>query len=104
MNNLLGPTQFTLYLAAPVEGTGTPFHHYDLLCPVASAAAHQITSVDPYRGIVTLAAVRSLDPQSRIPIAEPRRGFQIDQILRTRRFVVRIVRFQLEVVSGEEKK
>lgn len=77
VNNLLGPAQFTLYLAAPVEGTGAPFHHDDLLGPVASAAAHQITPVHPYRGVVALAAVRSLNSQPRIPIAEPRRRFQV---------------------------
>lgn len=93
VNNLLRPTQLTLYLAAPVERAGAPFHHDHFLRPVAPAAAHQIAPVDADRRVVTLAAVRSLDAEPGVPLAKPRRRFQIDQVLHARRFVVRVVGF-----------
>lgn len=62
MNRLLRPAQFTLDLTAPVEHARASLHHGDLLCPVASAAAHQVAAVHTPGRVVALAAVRALDP------------------------------------------
>lgn len=95
---LLGPTQLALDLTAPVESARAPLHDHYLLCPVPAAAAHQVTPVHAYTGVVTLPAVRPLDAELGVALAEHGRRLQVDQILRARRFVLRVVRPQLEVV------
>lgn len=70
MDCFLGPAQLALDLTAPVEGTRAPFHHHDLLSPVAAAAAHQVTPVHADAGVVALATVRSLDAELWVPLTE----------------------------------
>lgn len=98
MDGLLGPTQLTLDLTTPVEGTRAPLHHHDLLSPVPPAAAHEVAPVHADASVVALAAVRPRDAQLGVPLAEHRGRFQINQVLHPRGFVFRVVRLQLEVV------
>lgn len=98
MDGFLGPTQFTLDLTTPMEGARTPLHHDNLLRPVPAATTHQVTPVHADAGVVALAAVRPLDPQLGVALAEHRGGLQVHQVLDARRLVLGVVRLQLEVV------
>lgn len=89
----------TLDLAAPVEGTGAPLDHRHLLSLVAPAAAHQIAAVDADAGVVALPSMRTQNTKFRILLAERRRRFHVDEVLAPGRLVLRIVRFQLDVVA-----
>ena len=100
MDDFFRSAELTLYLAAPVEGAGAALHHGDFLRPVPPSTAHQVAAVHADRGVVTLATVRTLDAEPGIALAEAGRRFQIDQILRARWFVFRVVRFQLEVIPA----
>lgn len=93
VNRLPDVTCFALDLATPVERARTPLHHNNLLRTIATAAAHQIATVDTNRRVVALTAVRALDAQTRVLRAEARRRFQIDEVPIAGRFVLGIVGF-----------
>lgn len=95
---LFRSTQFTFHFTTPVECARTPLHYNNFLRPITPAATHEITSVHPYRCIVTLAAMRPLDTQPWILLTESRRRFQIHKIFGTRWFMVRIIWFQLKLI------
>lgn len=101
---LLGPAELALDFAAPVERAIAPLDDDDLLRLVASPAAHEVAAVDADARVVALPAVSAENTEFRIFLAERRRRLEVDQVLDTRRLVLRIVRLQLEVVavpSGE---
>lgn len=104
VNGFLNVTRLALDLAAPVESACAPFDHDHFLRPIASAAAHQVAAVDADRGVVALAAVRALDAQPRVLQTEAGRRFKVDEVLATGRLVLRIVRLQLELVSGVDER
>lgn len=96
---LFRPAQLALNLAAPMEGACAPLDQRHLLSLVASAAAHQVATVDADARIVTLSSVGAQDAELRILLAERRRLLQVDEVFQPGRLVLRIVRFQLEVVA-----
>lgn len=98
MNHLLCPANIALHLTTPVEHAVAPFNHQYLLTPVAPATAHQVATLDPLRGVVALATVRSLDAQLGVAFTEWWGGFVVDEVLQIGRFVLRIVGSKLEVV------
>lgn len=81
-----------------MEGTRTPLHHHDLLSPVPSPTTHEVTPVHTYARVVALAAVRALDAQLGVALAEHGRGLEVHEVLHPWRLVLRVVRLQLEVV------
>lgn len=99
MYRLFRSAQLTFDLAAPVEGAGTPLDYRHLLSLVAPAAAHQVAAVDADARFVALSPVGAQDTEFGILLAERRRRFQVDEILLSRRLVVRIIWLQLEVVA-----
>jgi len=104
VDDLLGPTQLALDLAAPMEGAGASLHHDDLVPPIATPTAHQPTSVHAQRGLVALASMGAQDPVSQVLLAEAGRGLQVDEVLGAWRLVLGIVGVQLEVISEEKNK
>lgn len=104
MNGFLRSTQFAFYLATPVERARAPFDDDNLLRPIPAATAHQITSVDTDRCVITLTSVRTLNAKTWISRAKSGWCFQIDQIFAARWFVIWIVWFQLEVISVSKKR
>ncbi|KAJ8867616.1 hypothetical protein PR048_031419 [Dryococelus australis] len=98
VDGLLRPAQFALDLTAPVEGARAPLHDNHLLSPVASAAAHEVAAVDADGRVVALAAVRALDAQAGVALAEPGGGLEVHEVLHPWRLVVRVVGLQLEGV------
>lgn len=103
VDDLFGPTQLALHLAAPVECAGAPLHNDDLVSPIATPTAHQPTAVDAQRGLIALAAMGSQDALPQVLLAEARRRLQIDKVLRAGWLVLGIVRVQLEVISARNK-
>jgi hypothetical protein len=102
VDDLLRPTQLALDLAAPVEGACATLDDDDLLCPVPSAAAHQIAAIYTNRCVVALTAVGALDTKAGVSLTETGRRFQVDEIFGARWLVVGVVWLQLEVVSYEK--
>lgn len=98
MNNFLDSTQFTFDFATPPEGAVAAFHDGEALGAEPAAAAHEVASVDPDAGVVAGPPVRAGDAEARVPLAEAGRRLQVHQVLRPRRFVVGVVRPQLESV------
>ena len=98
MDGFLGPANFALDFAAPVESASAPFDHFLHLRFVASSAAHQIATVDSDRRLVAHASLRSGDAQFEILLAEVGRVLVVDQIFLGRRLVLGIVGLQLVVV------
>lgn len=98
MHDLLRPADVALDLAAPVKRAIAPLHHDQLVGPMSASAAHDVATVHPERRVVADPTMRALDAELRVPLAEPRRRLPVDQILRAWRFVLRVVRFQLEAV------
>lgn len=98
VDGLLGPADFALDLTAPVKGAGTAFDHFFDLGPVAPTAAHEVTAVDADGRLVADAALRPCNAQLEILLTKVGRVLVVHQILLARRFVFRIVRFQLVVV------
>lgn len=99
VNDLFGSTQLALDLTAPVKRASASFYHNDLLCAIASATTHQITSVHAHRCVVALTTMCALYSQSGILFTESGRGLQVHQIFHCWWLMVWIVWFQLEVVS-----
>ena len=99
MYRLFDSTELTLDLATPVEGARASLHDRHLLRLVASTAAHQVAAVHSDAGVVALPAVSAEDTQLGVLLAERWRGLQVDQVLRPGRLVLRVVGFQLEIVS-----
>lgn len=99
MYRLFRPAQLALDLAAPVESAGAPLDYRHLLSLVAPAAAHQVAAIDADARVVALPPVSAQDAEFRILLAERRRRLHIDEILLPGRFMLRIVRLQLEVVA-----
>lgn len=95
---LLDSAELTLDLATPVKRAGASLDHRHLLGLVASAAAHQVAAVDTDARVVALSAVCPENAEFRILLAERRRRFQVNEVLRAGRLVLRIVRLQLKVV------
>lgn len=69
---LCRPALLTLDLAAPVEDASAPLDHHHLLGLVASAAAHQIATVNAETGVVALSSVGTQDTECGILFAERR--------------------------------
>lgn len=99
VHGLLCPTEAAFHFATPVEHTLAPLYNRSHVCPVSSTAAHQITTVHPYRRVVALTTVRARNSELRVPIAEFWRRLVINQILSTRWFMIGVVRFQLKGVA-----
>lgn len=95
---LLNFAELTLDLAAPVKRAGASLDDCHLLRFVASAAAHQVAAVDTDTRVVALSTVGAENAEFRVLLAERGRGFQVDEVLRSGRLVLRVVRLQLEVV------
>lgn len=100
MNCFLGPAQFALDFAAPVEGASAPLDHSDLLGAMSPPAAHEVAAVYTDGSVIALPAVGALDPESGVSFAESGRRFQVHQVLGSWRLMLRVVRFELEVVAG----
>jgi hypothetical protein len=66
VDRLLRPTRFAFDFAAPVEGAGTSLEHDHLLRSISSSAAHQVATIDAYRCVVALTAMRAQDAQAQI--------------------------------------
>ena len=98
VDRFLGPANFALDFAAPVESAGTSLDHLLHLRFVASSAAHQVAAVDADRRLVADAALSAGDAQLEVLLAKIGRVLVVDQILLGRRLVLGIVRFQLVVV------
>lgn len=98
MYRLLDSAELTLDLAAPMERAGASLDDRHLLRLVASAAAHQVAAVDTDTRVVALSTVSAENAKFRVLLAERRRGLQVNEILRTRWLVLRVVRLQLKVV------
>lgn len=81
-----------------MESTVTPLDNNNLLGPVAPATAHNLTSVNPQRSIITQPPMGTLYPQLGVLLAESRRHLVVHQVLHTWRFVFWIKRFELELV------
>lgn len=81
-----------------MEHTITPLDHHNFLALRTPAAAHQIATINPLRGDVTLTTMRALYAQFGVALAEWWGGLVVDEVLQVGRFVLRIVRLQLEVV------
>lgn len=92
MYRLFRFAQLTFDLAAPVEGAGAPLDYRHLLSFVTSATAHQVAAVDADARIVALSPVSAEDTEFGILFAERRRRLNIDEILLSRRLMLRIVR------------
>lgn len=73
MDDFLRPTIFTLDFTTPVELAKTSFNHLYLFSPVTSSTTEQIAPVYPYRRIVALSLVSTLNPQFGVLLAETRR-------------------------------
>lgn len=99
MDGLFRSTRFTFDFAAPVEGAGAPLDHRHLLRPVAPSAAHQVASVDAYRRVVALAAVRSENSQAQIFLAKSGGLLEVHQVLGRWRLVIGVVWLQRELVA-----
>lgn len=80
MDGLLGPTDFALDFATPVEGAGAAFDDFADFGAVAAAAAHQVAAVDADRRLVADAALRAGDAQLQVLVAEIRRVLVVDQV------------------------
>lgn len=98
MDGFLGPANFALDFAAPVESASAALDHLLHLRFVASAAAHQIAAVDADRRLVADAPLRPGDAQFQVLLAEVGRVLVVDQIFLGRGLVLRVVRLQLVVV------
>ena len=91
--------QLALDLATPLKDAVTPLDDDDLLGLVASTAAHEVATVDSYARVVAFPPVRAENAQLGILLAKRWGWLQVHQILGPRGFVLRIVRFQLEIVA-----
>lgn len=98
MYHFFCPANVALHLTTPVEHTVASFHYDHFLTSKAPATAHQIAAINPLGSVVTLATMRTLYTQFRVPFTERWGGFIVDEVLQVGRFVFRIVRGQLEVV------
>lgn len=98
MDGFLGPANFALDFAAPVESASAALDHLLHLRFVAPPAAHQIAAVDADGRLVADATLRPGDAQFEVLLAEIRRVLVVDQIFLGRGLVLRIVRLQLVVV------
>jgi hypothetical protein len=94
VDGLFRSTRFALDFAAPVEGARTALDDCHLLGSVSSPAAHQITTVDAYRGVVALTAVGAEDSQAQIFLAKSGGLFEVHEVFWGWGFVVWIVWLQ----------
>ena len=78
MDGFLGPANFALDFAAPVESASAALDHLLHLRFVASAAAHQIAAVDADRRLVADASLRPGDAQFQVLLAEIGRILVVD--------------------------
>lgn len=98
VNGFLSSANFALDLAAPVESTSAPFHHFLHFSLVAATAAHEVTTIDADRRLVAHATLRPCDTQFQVLLAEVGRILVVNQVFSGRGFMIGIVRLQLVVV------
>lgn len=82
-----------------MEGAGASLDYRHLLSFMAPATAHQVAAVDADARVVALPPLSAQDAEFGIFLTERRRRLYIDEIFLPGRFMLRIVRLQLEVVA-----
>lgn len=99
MYHFLCTAELAFDFTTPDEGAVTPLEYEHRLGAVAAAAAHEVAAIDADARVVAGPPVRTRDTKPWVPLAETRRRLEVNQVFSAWRFVVGVVRPQLEAVA-----
>lgn len=99
MHHFPNRTYITFNFATPLKRASAPLPHHHLLRLISPTTTHKIAPIHPERGLIADASGSAQYAESGILLAELRRRFHVHQVHRGWRFVFRIVRQQMGLIS-----